>query len=222
VLQGVRFASSETRHKDEVLRFMALRPPSFIIRAETQPRRGDALVELKMIIPPRPKSDLSDFGILKNNSGRPELCGEGSLPSEAKANRVGVRSVTPPGCSLSLAATLPVEGRDNRSECSKEISRATSYRLLSNIFSLSQFCDRAACKRAKACSGNAGRCLAFYSDQVPREAREFIVDLMTSRELGYSFEEAMRRDKKGAKQFANWSDRPVRKVSGNLTRNFRQ
>lgn len=68
-------------------------------------------------------------------------------------------------------------------------------RLLSNIFSLAQFCDRASCKRAKCCKGNSERCLALYSDCVPMQTREFIVDLMNSRELGYSFDEAMRRSK---------------------------
>lgn len=80
-----------------------------------------------------------------------------------------------------------------------------AYRNLSNIFSLAQFCDRASCKRAKKCRGNAERCLALYSECVPLEAREFIVDLMTSRELGYSFEEAMRRDREGARAFAAFS-----------------
>jgi hypothetical protein len=69
---------------------------------------------------------------------------------------------------------------------------------------LPRFCDRASCKRAKACGGNAERCLALYSDCVPLEVREFVVDLMTSRELGYSFEEAMRRNEEGARAFAAW------------------
>lgn len=77
---------------------------------------------------------------------------------------------------------------------------------VSNVFSLAHFCDRAACKRAKTCRGNGERCLALYSECVPREAREFVIDLMTSRELGYSFEEAMRRDREGAKAFAAWNN----------------
>jgi hypothetical protein len=85
------------------------------------------------------------------------------------------------------------------------VEECSAFRLLSNIFSLSHFCDRAACKRAKECKGNAERCLALYSECVPLEAREFIVDLLTLRELGYSFEEAMRRDKEGAMAFAEWS-----------------
>jgi len=40
---------------------------------------------------------------------------------------------------------------------------------------------------------------------VSREAREFAVDLMTSRELGYSFEEALRRDREGVKAFCSWA-----------------
>jgi hypothetical protein len=81
------------------------------------------------------------------------------------------------------------------------LGERNAFRLLSNIFSLSQCCDRAACKRAKECRGNAERCLALYSECVPREVREFVIDLMISRELGYSFEEAMRRDKENAKVF---------------------
>lgn len=80
-----------------------------------------------------------------------------------------------------------------------------SLRPVSNVFSLAHFCDRAACKRAKTCRGNGERCLALYSECVPREAREFVIDLMTSRELGYSFEEALRRDREGARAFAGWS-----------------
>jgi len=82
--------------------------------------------------------------------------------------------------------------------------KRNTFRLVSNIFALSQFCDRAACRRAKRCRGEAERCLALYSECVPVAAREFIVDLMTSRELGYSFEEAMRRDREGAMAFAAW------------------
>ncbi|MGE0340180.1 MAG: hypothetical protein AB7O79_09905 [Xanthobacteraceae bacterium] len=81
----------------------------------------------------------------------------------------------------------------------------TAYRDLSNIFSLAHFCDRASCKRAKACRGDAERCLALYSDCVPMEAREFIVDLMTSREFGCSFEEALQRNREGASAFAGWA-----------------
>jgi hypothetical protein len=91
----------------------------------------------------------------------------------------------------SPAMTISVEKRD-------------ALRLLSNMFCLAQFCDRAACKRAGECRGNAERCLALYSECVALEAREFVVELMTSRELGYSFEEAMRRDKEGVKEFAAW------------------
>jgi hypothetical protein len=83
-------------------------------------------------------------------------------------------------------------------------------RLLGNVFSLAHICDRAACKRAKVCRGNPERCLTLYSEYVPIEAREFVVDLMTSRELGYSFEEAMRRDRKGMRAFASYSVIPGR------------
>jgi len=44
---------------------------------------------------------------------------------------------------------------------------------------------------------------------VPLEVREFVIDLMNSRELGYSFEEAMRRDKEGARAFGEWNARWV-------------
>jgi hypothetical protein len=84
-------------------------------------------------------------------------------------------------------------------------TRGEGLRAFSNIFSLPRFCDRATCKRTEKCRGNAERCLALYSECVPIEAREFVVDLMTSRELGYSFEEAMRRDKEGARAFAAWT-----------------
>ena len=90
---------------------------------------------------------------------------------------------------------------EERERSERVSNHDATYRSLSNIFSLSHFCDRAACKRAKKCRGNAERCLALYSECVPVEAREFIVDLMTSRELGYSFEEALRRDKEGAMAF---------------------
>jgi len=82
--------------------------------------------------------------------------------------------------------------------------KSSALRLLSNIFSLSHFCDRASCKRAKECRGDAARCLALYSECVQLEAREFIVDLLTSRELGYSFDEALRRDREGVRAFAAW------------------
>ncbi len=91
--------------------------------------------------------------------------------------------------------------------------KSSALRLLSNIFSLSHFCDRAACKRAKECRGNAARCLTLYSECVPLEAREFVVDLMVSRELGYSFEEAMRRDREGVRAFAAWSTSTAAKGS---------
>ncbi|HMN50493.1 MAG TPA: hypothetical protein PKB01_00335 [Xanthobacteraceae bacterium] len=68
-----------------------------------------------------------------------------------------------------------------------------SLRIVSDILSISKFCDRASCKRAKQCRGNTERCLVLYSECVPRDVREFIVDLLASREFGYSFEEALRR-----------------------------
>lgn len=85
-----------------------------------------------------------------------------------------------------------------------EPSRNGSLRLFSDALRMPSFCDRAACKRAGKCRGNAQRCLSLYAGRVPLEAREFIVDLMVSRELGYSFEEAMRRNGEGAKDFAAW------------------
>ncbi|MBX3512950.1 MAG: hypothetical protein KIT15_11440 [Xanthobacteraceae bacterium] len=80
-----------------------------------------------------------------------------------------------------------------------------SLRPVSNVFSLAHFCDRASCKRTKTCRGNGERCLTLYSDCVPLAAREFVVDLMVSRELGYSFEEAMRRNRDGVRAFAAWT-----------------
>ena len=80
----------------------------------------------------------------------------------------------------------------------------SSLRTVSNLLSIFSLCDRAKCWRAKQCKGEAVRCLILYSKFVPREAREFIVDLMVSRELGYSFEEAMRRSRTEAKLFFAW------------------
>lgn len=80
----------------------------------------------------------------------------------------------------------------------------TSFRIVSNVFSLAQFCDRASCKRVKKCKGDAERCLTLYSDRVPRTAREFVVDLLNSRELGFSFEEALRRHRKEAEAYFAW------------------
>jgi hypothetical protein len=40
---------------------------------------------------------------------------------------------------------------------------------------------------------------------VPLEAREFVIDLMNSRELGFSFEEAQRRHREGARAFFAWT-----------------
>lgn len=95
-----------------------------------------------------------------------------------------------------------------RPEPSSHAERNADLRQFSDVLCIPQFCDRASCKRAKKCKGNAERCLALYSDCVPLEAREFIVDLMTSRELGYSFEEAWRRNREGAKAFVVWDGYP--------------
>ena len=83
--------------------------------------------------------------------------------------------------------------------------READLRIFSNTLCISRFCDRASCKRGKQCRGGAERCLTLYSDCVPREVRQFVIDLMVSREFGYSFEEALRRDKAGMKAFCSWS-----------------
>jgi hypothetical protein len=104
----------------------------------------------------------------------------------------------------------PRQGEGEDASALGAMSRIKSLRLVSNILSLTKFCDRATCKRAKKCKGDAARCLALYAEYVPREAREFVVDLIVSRELGYSFEEAMRRDKEGARAFSVYSVIPGR------------
>ncbi len=105
-----------------------------------------------------------------------------------------------------------------RPEPSPHAERNADLRQFSDVLCIPQFCDRASCKRAKKCKGNAERCLALYSDCVPLEAREFIVDLMTSRELGYSFEEAVRRGREGVRAFGAWSSLSVSKRLGREVR----
>ena len=87
-------------------------------------------------------------------------------------------------------------------------TRGEGFRAFANALCIPCFCDRASCKRAKQCRGDAARCLARYSQHVPREVREFVIDLMVSRELGFSFEEALRRDREGLKAFVAWDDAP--------------
>ncbi len=77
-------------------------------------------------------------------------------------------------------------------------------RAFSDVLCIPRFCDRATCGRAKACRGDSERCLALYSDRVPVEAREFVIGLLTSREFGFSFEEALRRDRPGARAYCDW------------------
>lgn len=145
------------------------------------------------------KSDLSDFSNSNHNSDKSELCRGGKFAERSEGKQGGGKQRHPTRLLAFARSHPPRQGEGEEESVLDE--KSSALRLLSNIFSLAQFCDRAACKRANECRGNAERCLTLYSECVPVEAREFIVDLMTSRELGYSFEEAMRRDKEGVRAF---------------------
>lgn len=112
------------------------------------------------------------------------------------------------GKGVSRSEGKPGVGESHRPvphAAARNLSREESLRRLSEFFSLVQFCDRASCRRAKTCRGDPERCLFLYVDLVPLAVREFVIGLMNSRELGFSFEEAMRRDKEGMRALAEWS-----------------
>ena len=120
---------------------------------------------------------------------------------------ISLRSSMRAGQGVERSEGKPGVGEQHRlapHAAARNLSREESLRHLSEFFSLVHFCDRASCRRAKTCRGNPERCLFLYVDLVPLAVREFVIGLMNSRELGYSFEEAMRRDKEGVQAFAAW------------------
>jgi len=134
-------------------------------------------------------------GLTRGSPGHPRLsCG---TPAKAwmPATGAGMTSVdgNPPGKG---------EGEEKRP---RDKTRADSLRQLSDTLALSRLCDRAACKRAKTCVGEAERCLTLYAECVPLAAREFIVGLLNSREFGYTFEEALKQHQEGARAYLDWS-----------------
>jgi hypothetical protein len=62
---------------------------------------------------------------------------------------------------------------------------------LSNLLGIPHLCGRAACRRAKSCSGDGDACTARYAALVPEGARRFAVTLLEAREAGHTFEDAL-------------------------------
>lgn len=64
------------------------------------------------------------------------------------------------------------------------------WRALSNLLSLWALCDRAACRRARACRGDARRCIADCSHLVPPDVRIWVAELLACKRDGLSYDEA--------------------------------
>jgi hypothetical protein len=113
-------------------------------------------------------------------------------------------TISPARLSLLLATNVPRPSGAGE-EPPPERRPAASLRDCSDALLLWRLCDRATCKRAKTCSGDAERCLTRHSPHVPLDARHFIIDVMNSLEFGYTFDEALKQHKEGARAYVAWS-----------------
>ena len=150
------------------------------------------------------RSDLSGFG---NPDRKPDQSGlrrGGMFAGRSEGEQGGgkQRRPTRPLADARSHALRQGEGEVNPALCKAQ--RDTSLRRIGDALCIPRFCDRAACRRMKKCSGDPERCLTLFSPEVPLDARKFVIDLLNSRDFGYSFEEALRRDKDTAQAFFAW------------------
>jgi hypothetical protein len=69
------------------------------------------------------------------------------------------------------------------------IDRDTGRRI-ADLYCFWRLCGQPTCRRARACRGAPERCLKRLMPLVPKEARDWLVELMQGRELGETFDEA--------------------------------
>ena len=72
-------------------------------------------------------------------------------------------------------------------------SRAEALRHWHRILGLWRVCDKAACRRARACRGNPRACAPVNFARAPEGVQDWFCNLVLAKEAGLSFDEAMAR-----------------------------
>lgn len=70
---------------------------------------------------------------------------------------------------------------------------AQELRRLSELISVPTLCRRMLCRRSGACRGEPRRCLRECAEQVPEDARLWVLALLTGRDEGLTFDAALER-----------------------------
>ena len=88
----------------------------------------------------------------------------------------------------------------------KKDSRAEALRAWNKILGLWRVCDKAACRKARACRGNVRACAPVNFARVPEDVQGWFGCLLLAKEDGLSFDEAMTEIEKtpAAEAFRNW------------------
>ena len=81
-----------------------------------------------------------------------------------------------------------------------------AWRNWTRILGLWRVCDKAACRKARACRGNVRACVPVNFANVPEDVQAWFACLMVAREDGLSFDEAMAEIEKtpAAEAFRDW------------------
>jgi hypothetical protein len=79
-----------------------------------------------------------------------------------------------------------------------------SLRTIGDALVLWRLCNRAACRRAKACKGPPRQCIGECAAMVPVPAREFVIRVLGDKEAGFTPEEAARDHPREAEAFFEW------------------